>query len=74
LSLLLDTHSLLWFWWKDPRLSEDARTAIQDPARRKFVSVATAWEIAIKISLGRLDLGGPFRGFLTEQVSINGFD
>lgn len=35
MTLLLDTHVFLWFWWDDPQLSEPARRAICDPANRK---------------------------------------
>jgi PIN domain nuclease of toxin-antitoxin system len=35
--LLLDTHSVLWFWWDDERLSVAAKAIIRDPANRKLV-------------------------------------
>jgi PIN domain nuclease of toxin-antitoxin system len=47
-TLLLDTHAFLWFVWDDPQLSAAAKAAIEDPANRKRVSVASCWEIAIK--------------------------
>ncbi len=59
MTLLLDTHAVLWFWWADPRLSATAMALICDPANRKLVSPATAWEVAIKVSLAKLDIGGP---------------
>jgi PIN domain nuclease of toxin-antitoxin system len=62
-TLLLDTHAVLWFWWADPRLSSTAMALICDPANRKMVSPATAWEVAIKVSLAKLDIGGPYRSF-----------
>lgn len=55
MTLLLDTHVLLW-WLADPkRLSRAARKAIQDGANPVSISAAVAWEIAIKKALGRLD-------------------
>jgi PIN domain nuclease of toxin-antitoxin system len=51
-NLLLDTHVLIW-WDEGRRLAAGARGAIAD-ADVVFVSAATAWEIAIKIGLGRL--------------------
>jgi PIN domain nuclease of toxin-antitoxin system len=55
MKLLLDTHVLLW-WLDDPRrLSTEAAAAIRDPANEVFVSAASAWEIAIKKALGKLD-------------------
>lgn len=53
--LLLDTHILLWWLSDDPLLPAKARTAIANPAAEVFVSAATAWEIAIKQTLGRLE-------------------
>ena len=54
MNLLLDTHVLLWALIDDPGLSAPARRAIVDGANTVFVSAATAWEIAIKKSLGKL--------------------
>jgi PIN domain nuclease of toxin-antitoxin system len=51
-SLLLDTHVLIW-WDEGRRLAPEARRAIEE-ADAVYVSAATAWEVAIKIGLGRL--------------------
>jgi len=50
--LLLDTHVLIW-WDEGRRLSAQARRAIAE-AEEVFVSAASAWEVAIKVGLGRL--------------------
>jgi PIN domain nuclease of toxin-antitoxin system len=52
--LLLDTHVLLWWLADDPALSEDARRRIANEPE-VFVSAASAWEIAIKRALGKLE-------------------
>lgn len=56
MNLLLDTHVLLW-WLDDPTtlLSEQASTAIEDPDNQIIVSIVSAWEIAIKKTLGKLE-------------------
>jgi PIN domain nuclease of toxin-antitoxin system len=54
MSLLLDTHILLWWLSDDRALPPLARDAIADPDAVVVVSAATAWEIAIKKSAGRL--------------------
>ncbi len=54
--LLLDTHSFLWFIGGDTRHSPTARTLIEGVADDVFISVASLWEMAIKMSLGRLQL------------------
>ena len=64
---LLDTHALLWFLGDDPNLSPAAKILIEDPANRKLVSVATCWEIAIKVGLKKLDLGEPATTFLPQN-------
>jgi PIN domain nuclease of toxin-antitoxin system len=55
MTLLLDTHTFLW-WLDDPALlAESARKAIADGKNLVYVSAADAWEIAIKRSLGKLN-------------------
>jgi PIN domain nuclease of toxin-antitoxin system len=73
-NLLLDTHALLWFLEDDPLLSGPAKKLIEEPANRKFVSVATCWEIAIKAGLKKLDLGEPAATFLPREPATNHFD
>ncbi len=73
-SLLLDTHAALWFFWDDPKLSATAKTLIEDADNRKLASIASCWEIAIKVGLGKLDLGESSRSFLSREVSQNHFD
>lgn len=74
MTLLLDTHSFLWFWWDGPQLSEPAKQAICDPTNRKLISMASCWEIAIKVSLKKLDLGAPYRGFIHQHMVRNNFE
>ena len=54
-AVLLDTHTLLWLVSSPDQVSPTARAAIADSAREVAVSAASAWEIAIKTRLGRLD-------------------
>jgi len=73
-SLLLDTHAVLWFFWDDPRLSERAKSLIEDANTRKYISIASCWEIAIKASLHKLELGEPSRVFLPREIARNNFE
>jgi PIN domain nuclease of toxin-antitoxin system len=57
MTLLLDTHTFLWFCQGDASLSATAKALIEDPNNRKLLSVASCWEIAIKAGLGKLMLG-----------------
>jgi PIN domain nuclease of toxin-antitoxin system len=65
---LLDTHSFLWFVGGDARLSAPARQAIEDLDNEIFISTASLWEIAIKVNLGKLDLGAPYEQFIPADL------
>ena len=54
--LLLDTHIALWAIADDPRLSDLARSLIDDPENAVMVSAATVWEISIKHALARSNM------------------
>ena len=72
MNYLLDTHSFLWFINGDRELSENARMAIEKDGALNYVSIASLWEIAIKISLGKLISKIPFAEIET-QISNNSF-
>ncbi len=55
MKLLLDTHTLIWWLANNPTLSQAAKKAISNPDNLVFISAASAWEMAIKKSLGKLD-------------------
>ena len=56
MKLLLDTHILLWYLEGHASLPEAQRLMIEDRRNQVFVSVASLWEMTIKISIGKLDL------------------
>ena len=56
-SYLLDTHAFLWLAADDPRLTDRVRELFADTDQACFLSVASIWEMAIKLSLGKLALG-----------------
>jgi PIN domain nuclease of toxin-antitoxin system len=58
-NLLLDTHVLIWWMEKSPRLGKLARKTLLSRTTRPVVSAVSIWEIAIKASIGRLDLADP---------------
>ena len=53
---LLDTHAFLWFFSGSDNLSGKAKTEIGNPNHKVYISIASIWEIAIKMSLGKLQL------------------
>jgi len=71
--LLLDTHAFLWWVEGAPTLSSGARRAIGTPANECLFSVASCWEMAIKLSLRKLRLDAPIERFVPEQLAASGF-
>ena len=74
MTLLLDTHAFLWFILNDPRLSPNAAALLIDPANELLLSPASYWEIAIKVSIGKLTLAEPFDSIFPKQLENNGTD
>jgi len=56
MNILLDTHALIWFFEGNNKLSEKAKKEVQNPKNTIFVSVVSFWEIAIKISIDKLEM------------------
>lgn len=54
--LLLDTHTFLWFIEGSFNLSETAKNLIEDQENQRFLSIASLWEISIKVSIDKLKL------------------
>ena len=71
--LLLDTHVFLWWIEDAPALSRKARAAIANPENQCLLSLVSSWEMAIKLSLGKLKLHDVIERFIPEQLAVNGF-
>jgi len=69
--LLLDSHSLLWFVWDHPKLSTMARDLMANPRNELLFSMASLWEIAIKVSIGKLTLAEPYDVFMNQVIARN---
>ena len=74
MTVLLDTHTFLWFVLNDAQLSSMARNIIEDPMNEVLVSPATYWEIAIKVSRKKLDLLVPYNDFMQRGIVGNDFE
>jgi PIN domain nuclease of toxin-antitoxin system len=72
--LLLDTHAFLWFIQGSQNLSATARNLIEDQGNQKLLSIASLWEISIKVSIGKLDVGMAIAELLSREVYGNGFE
>ena len=73
LNLLLDTHALLWWLTDDPKLSPAARKAILNPTHTVWVSAASAWELATKARLGKLDQAKALLQSFDAMMNEEGF-
>jgi PIN domain nuclease of toxin-antitoxin system len=72
--LLLDTHSFLWFISGHANLSSTARSLIEDATNQPLLSIASLWEMAIKLSIGKLNLAQPFGELIPQQMEVNGIE
>ena len=70
--VLLDTHAFLWWIFADARLSQRATAILEDSGTEVLFSPVSAWEIAIKARMGRLEMLADVPAFLVEQVRRNG--
>lgn len=71
MKLLLDTQALLWLISDMPEASETSKKLFLDEANDLYVSLASIWEIAIKLSIGKLTLHQPLETFFTNQLQEN---
>lgn len=72
MKLLLDTQAFLWFAGGDRRLSRTARRRIEDARNHKFLSVASIWEMAIKVEIGKLRLDIPLPELVQSGATDSG--
>ncbi|MCL1919957.1 MAG: type II toxin-antitoxin system VapC family toxin [Kiritimatiellaeota bacterium] len=67
MKLLLDTHTALWWVNKHETLSHKARAMLLDRTHSLHISVVSVWEIAIKVSLGKIhEFNGGVKAFLEK--------
>jgi PIN domain nuclease of toxin-antitoxin system len=69
--LLLDTHAFIWADDQPEKLSPDAKAACEDPANELILSVASAWEMQLKLMLGKLALRKPLRSVIEDWIHQN---
>jgi PIN domain nuclease of toxin-antitoxin system len=74
MKLLLDTHAFLWFIEGNQNLSLTAQNAIKSPTNQRYLSIASLWEIAIKVSIGKLEIGMPLTELVNREVYGNAIE
>lgn len=72
--VLVDTHTLIWFFQGDPRFSSRMRLLIEDENNGKLISIASVWEMSIKQSIGKLGFSLPIKAFIEQQLRLDDFD
>jgi PIN domain nuclease of toxin-antitoxin system len=72
MKLLLDTHTFIWFVEDDKQLPNKTKKIIEDSENEIFLSIASLWEIAIKLQLKKLGLSQPIEKVM-ELAALNGF-
>jgi PIN domain nuclease of toxin-antitoxin system len=68
---LLDTHAFLWFQADSPELSTSAKSVIENAENEILLSMASIWEMAIKISVGKLVLDGSLEDLILREAADN---
>jgi len=71
MNLLLDTHTLIWFAEQNQQLSEKAKRKIESSDNKVFVSIASYWEISIKLGLKKIKLNYPLKKLMNEAEKHN---
>ncbi len=71
MKILLDTHTLLWAFQEQDKLSSKAKEVFLNPDNSLFFSMASYWELCIKQSLGKLELAKNWRDMIERELSEN---
>lgn len=73
MKILLDSHAFFWWLIDHPRLSRNARTAIEDRNNEILASAVVAWELATKVRLGKWDDAKKIAETFDRVVASEGF-
>jgi PIN domain nuclease of toxin-antitoxin system len=74
MKVLLDTHTFLWWVADDPQISVTAKNIITNPDNDIYLSVVSAWEIIIKVGIGKLSLCEPPEIYIPTRIASNQFE
>jgi len=72
MKLLLDTHTFLWMITDDTQLTKRAKKDFLDSDNDIYLSMASIWELAIKTSIGKLQVAEPLEKLITLEIKGNG--
>lgn len=74
MNYLLDTHMILWSLFEPRRISHSVRLILENETDSKFISGVNLWEISLKYSLGKLELGGANPSAIYDTLLEAGFE
>ncbi len=67
--LLLDTHTFIWFVYNAQELPDKTRELLEDESTELNLSLVSVWEMAIKVSIGKLQLAEKVTDLVTNQMT-----
>ncbi|WP_375561500.1 type II toxin-antitoxin system VapC family toxin [Bernardetia sp. OM2101] len=70
MEILLDTHILIWHLTNNSRLSKEKSAFIENATHKKYISIVSLWEIALKNSLGKLEVYIPLNKMIPKEVIL----
>ncbi len=70
MEILLDTHILIWHLTNNARLSKEKSALIENSDHKKYISIASLWEITIKNSLGKLEIDIPLNKMIPKEIIL----
>ncbi|MEB3191072.1 MAG: type II toxin-antitoxin system VapC family toxin [Snowella sp.] len=73
MKILLDTHTLLWFFEGNIEISQLAKSSIEDTKNQKLISIASVWEMSIKQSQNKLDLEKLAADYIADKLCFADF-
>ncbi|MFS2188155.1 type II toxin-antitoxin system VapC family toxin [Mucilaginibacter sp. Mucisp84] len=68
MQLLIDTQAILWFQTSHDRLSKTAKQLIENPDNQCYISMASLWEMAIKVALKKLNIEIGYENFYSYLI------
>lgn len=69
-NILLDTHTLIWYLQGNEKSGEINKSVIENPENNKFLSLASIWEMALKINSGKLEISKPLQFFIPNEIVL----
>ena len=72
--VLIDTHIFIWYVQNSERLPSSITAIINNGSNDILLSISSVWEMAIKQSTGKLNLGTPYASFIAEQMRLNSME